>query len=622
MLTGIISYNLTDTIQYLTYVFNKNANLATRKDKLRDMDEFFTYDRLDRLTGIIVNNDTTGVFAYDDYGRMTMKRIHGHMVFDSTSYGTDGRPHAISAARTYPYQPDLYMNYTSFDKLQRVEKNNLSLSYEYGYDHQRIRMFEVDGSDTILRKEYAGACEFVSVNGGLPSTLTYLSGPLGVFAVSDNRMQPSSKQMYYIHPDHLGSWTTVTAWNGTVVQDVWFDAWGTPYYSDSANLVQATSLFFDRGFTGHEHLVDFDLINMNGRVYDPFTSSFLSVDNYVQDPSYTQNFNRYAYCMNNPLKYTDPDGEFFWIIPNIGWSKEGGLSLGLTFAVGLPGLLSAQASAGYSISSQTIYGSAGITCVGVTGYVSAGYSLENKQISASLGVTAGLSPYSGAPVSTNFFTVGASYDYTYSKTLGGNFSFTGQLSAWSYNFSAKKWHFNPSISAMVFPEHTTNLVRRQGFRSNDAVLRRFVANNQHQKALQYFDIEGNYHPQKAKGAEYVEGTKYYGSTNPETGAISFGDLAFDSYDNLRGVYEKELYSRNRVLRGEKLETFEAEGLESMKYFPEEAKGFLHAGYKSYLYPNSTIDFFGQANAYWTSVNGIPIRSPHFYDFIFKIPRKW
>jgi hypothetical protein len=26
----------------------------------------------------------------------------------------------------------------------------------------------------------------------------------------------------------------------------------------------------------------------------------------------TQNFNRYAYCLNNPLIYTDPSGEFFW----------------------------------------------------------------------------------------------------------------------------------------------------------------------------------------------------------------------------------------------------------------------------------------------------------------------
>jgi len=36
---------------------------------------------------------------------------------------------------------------------------------------------------------------------------------------------------------------------------------------------------------------------------------FLSPDNYIQAPDFTQNFNRYAYALNNPLMYTDPSGE-------------------------------------------------------------------------------------------------------------------------------------------------------------------------------------------------------------------------------------------------------------------------------------------------------------------------
>ncbi len=71
---------------------------------------------------------------------------------------------------------------------------------------------------------------------------------------------------------------------------------------------------FDRGFCMHEHYRDFGLINMNGRMYDPYTSMFLSPDNYIQAPDNSQSFNRYAYCLNNPLKYTDPDGEFWHII--------------------------------------------------------------------------------------------------------------------------------------------------------------------------------------------------------------------------------------------------------------------------------------------------------------------
>ncbi|HRB70453.1 MAG TPA: RHS repeat-associated core domain-containing protein, partial [Flavobacterium sp.] len=65
----------------------------------------------------------------------------------------------------------------------------------------------------------------------------------------------------------------------------------------------------DRGYTGHEHLQSVGIINMNGRIYDPKLHRFLSPDNHVQDPYNTQNYNRYGYCWNNPLKFTDPSGE-------------------------------------------------------------------------------------------------------------------------------------------------------------------------------------------------------------------------------------------------------------------------------------------------------------------------
>ena len=47
---------------------------------------------------------------------------------------------------------------------------------------------------------------------------------------------------------------------------------------------------------------------MNGRLYDYKLARFLSPDPFLQDPSNTQNFNRYSYCLNNPFAYTDPSG--------------------------------------------------------------------------------------------------------------------------------------------------------------------------------------------------------------------------------------------------------------------------------------------------------------------------
>ena len=51
---------------------------------------------------------------------------------------------------------------------------------------------------------------------------------------------------------------------------------------------------------------------MNGRLYDPRLHRFLQPDNNLQEPYNTQNYNRYGYVLNNPLKYTDPTGEFTW----------------------------------------------------------------------------------------------------------------------------------------------------------------------------------------------------------------------------------------------------------------------------------------------------------------------
>lgn len=617
-------------VQDLHYTYDDFGNFESRNDAIHNLTEIFTYDNLNRLKTITLNGSILSVMDYDQYGRIKSKQTDGHVVYDNASYNytdqTTGlvRPHAISQANVYPNPfsgNHQEITYTAFDKVETITEGNNHLSYTYGYNHERISM-----SETVAgigrTKDYADHCEFIN-NGS--KVLTYLGGPLGTFAVVVT--ENGTNTIHYIHKDHLGSWTTITDAEGNVEQELSFDAWGNfrnPYTWTGANAVHP---MFDRGFTGHEHLYGFGLINMNGRMYDPIMSSFLSVDNYVQSPDNSQNFNRYAYCLNNPLKYTDPSGEFFWLVPNIGYSKEGGLSFGLTAAVGLPGLWSAQASLGYSVGSQSIYGSAGVTFVGITGYVSAGYSFKNEQAFASIGITAGLSPYSGVPVSTNFLTVGGSLDFTSSKTGGADWSLTGNLSAWSYNTSAKGWNFNPSVSVMVYPEHTTNLMRGQGFRSNDAVLRRFVAANNHQGALDYFGFEGKYDPNKASVTS--PGSDYWGATNRTTGDISYGNLAFENYATLYETYIKESSTSQRIKSGLSIHEVpeEFQGLPIETYL-EEIDGYIYA-YKNQglffsVFSKESLPF--QGIEYYQSqlrLLGIPYPEyPKYFGWLYKIPRKW
>jgi RHS repeat-associated protein len=76
--------------------------------------------------------------------------------------------------------------------------------------------------------------------------------------------------------------TEIPDLQGNLVQRLWYNACG-----ERELLVDNTGTgkpLFDRGFTTHEHLDEFGLINMNGRLYDPKLSQFLSPDNLVPLP--------------------------------------------------------------------------------------------------------------------------------------------------------------------------------------------------------------------------------------------------------------------------------------------------------------------------------------------------
>jgi RHS repeat-associated protein len=66
----------------------------------------------------------------------------------------------------------------------------------------------------------------------------------------------------------------------------------------------------DRRYTGQrqEDSSLGSLYDFNARIYSPALGQFLSADTIVLSPSDPQDFNRYAYTLNNPIRYNDPGG--------------------------------------------------------------------------------------------------------------------------------------------------------------------------------------------------------------------------------------------------------------------------------------------------------------------------
>ena len=485
----------------------------------------------------------------------------------------------------------------------------------YGTDDQRIKSILSGGSQVQRIKYFFGDYEEITENGSTKKYY-YFDSPTGLCGIFVKGSQ--SDTLWYAYTDHLGSLIyLVNADNSNQYLEYSYDAWGNPREVDDWTEPLAGSLFAQRGFTGHEHMTEFCLINMNGRVYDPALGRFLSPDPFVQDPVNSQSFNRYSYCLNNPLIYTDPDGEIFWILPNIGWSKEGGLSLGVSVVVGIPGLWSAQAGVGYNFKSNDVYVYAGATVATVTGYAS-----WSSSSGFNVGWSAGLTPYGGFPISTNFFSTGANFNLSgYGSSMN--------ISAWT--FSENGTSFNPSVSAMVFSEHATNLVRGGGFRSNNQILRRYDKAGNQKGALDYFGFEGEYRPEKAAGGEYVEGDDYFGSVNPTTGDISYGKLAFSSYDHLYSTYVKEAFTSIKVKSGEPILTqkgydFRRIGGKDLTNYPEEAAAFIAMYKKNGFYPSIRQKSILSNINYYQGEIYVPNMHPNFmhrhWHVIYRIPRKW
>jgi RHS repeat-associated protein len=107
--------------------------------------------------------------------------------------------------------------------------------------------------------------------------------------------------LYFLHSDHLGSTSLTTDASGNPVARQLYDAWGNVRYVTG-------TLPTDIGYTGQRFDSYIKLVQMGARWYDPEIGRWLSPDTIVPDPVSPQQFNRFSFVTNNPLKYIDPTG--------------------------------------------------------------------------------------------------------------------------------------------------------------------------------------------------------------------------------------------------------------------------------------------------------------------------
>jgi RHS repeat-associated protein len=131
------------------------------------------------------------------------------------------------------------------------------------------------------------------------------------------------ERTYYYHSDHLGSAQVVTNWRGQIHERLEYTPYGELWIDwKGGTALEDTTPF---RFTGKEMDAETGFYYHGARYLDPKTSRWISADpalgDYVPTPGQKAgklpgiggvfnnvNLHVYHYAGNNPVKYTDPDG--------------------------------------------------------------------------------------------------------------------------------------------------------------------------------------------------------------------------------------------------------------------------------------------------------------------------
>lgn len=329
-ITNMLMKRGSTTLSELSFGYSQTSNNLISRSGMLSSAETFAYDNLDRLSAISVGGITTMQMAYANSGNITSKTGIGDYTYDSDL------PHAVTAVDNSNnlIASDSHSTiFNAFNKIQEISGNGYQLDLVYGPDQQRWKSELRYTGQTILLSDDSEDCAVMGsvdetnavgpvgpILNGTSRTILYDGNhervtennltrdfyflDEGVIYVKQNGLPD---RILYACCDNLGSYLKLVDDNGTAYFNATYDAWGK-------QTITQNTIAFHRGYTGHEMLNEFDLINMNGRLYDPLIARFLSPDNYVQLEDFSQSYNRYSYCLNNPLKYTDPSGEFWDLV--------------------------------------------------------------------------------------------------------------------------------------------------------------------------------------------------------------------------------------------------------------------------------------------------------------------
>lgn len=273
-----------------TYEYDASGNILSRKE--------YSYTAPTAQVGT-----ATSTYTYT-YGDSTWKDLLTSYNGESIVYDAVGNP------TTYRGKAFTWDNNIRKPVTMQTEDGYLDLfydatgarrvkQYDYG-DNTELHFYHYDGSTLLyesISKAVLDGDEFVFEETSIEYIVDETGSPVGMIVNGTE---------YYFAKNLQGDVQRIYTANGTLVGEYHYDAWGNHTIVTDIDGIASLNPFRYRSYYYDSET---GLYYLNSRYYDPETGRFISADGYVSTGQGMSGYNMFAYCLDNPVKYEDPNGD-------------------------------------------------------------------------------------------------------------------------------------------------------------------------------------------------------------------------------------------------------------------------------------------------------------------------
>ena len=304
-----------------TYTYDANGNILSVSDGTNTTS--YVYDSLNQL--VRENNQAawkTWVYTYDNGGNITSRTAYAYTT--ARNPGAGSGPNAAPVVAYYTYGDTHWGDLLTAYKGQSITYDGIGNplndgTWTYTWENGRQLASMTSGTTTWSYKYNADGLRTERTNGTLTYDYIYSGSQLIQMTVGTDTLyftyDASGVPMavafngtkYFYATNLQGDIIAILDTDGHAVVEYTYDAWGN-HLSTTGTMANTLGAVNPLRYRGYVFDSETALYYLQSRYYDPEMGRFINADALISTGQGLLGNNMFAYCNNNPTRYSDPTG--------------------------------------------------------------------------------------------------------------------------------------------------------------------------------------------------------------------------------------------------------------------------------------------------------------------------